>query len=158
RLQEAQRIWNAGNRSPRGCLMKSPNITRFLSGIAIGLCLLLNTGTSQEKASFPCDDKAIPHYTAYRLKEPIKVDGVLVEGGWRLVPRSSRFVDLISGQPTLYDTRAALLWDDKNLYVGYWVEERDVVATLTERDSPIYKNNDVELFIAGKDSYYEFEI
>jgi len=32
------------------------------------------------------------------------------------------------------------------------------VKTLTERDSPIYKNNDVELFIAGKHSYYEFEI
>jgi hypothetical protein len=30
--------------------------------------------------------------------------------------------------------------------------------TLTERDSPIYKNNDVEFFVAGKDSYYEFEI
>jgi hypothetical protein len=138
--------------------MKSPNLTRSLSGMAIGLCLLLETGTSQDKSSFPCDDKDIPRYTAYRLKDPINVDGVLNEGGWRSAPRSSRFVDLISGQPTLHDTRAALLWDDKNLYVGYWVEEPDVVATLTERDSPIYKNNDVELFIAGKDSYYEFEI
>ncbi len=51
-----------------------------------------------------------------------------------------------------------MLWDDNRLYVGYWVEEPNVAATLTERDSPIYKNNDVELFIAGKDSYYEFEI
>ncbi len=33
-----------------------------------------------------------------------------------------------------------------------------MVATLTERDSPIYKDNDVELFIAGRDAYYEFEI
>jgi hypothetical protein len=42
--------------------------------------------------------------------------------------------------------------------VAFWVEEPNVIATLTERDSPIYKNNDVEVFIAGKDSYYEFEV
>jgi hypothetical protein len=58
----------------------------------------------------------------------------------------------------LYDTYAAVLWDDDNLYVGFWVEEPLVVATLTERDSPIYEDNDVELFIAGRDAYYEFEI
>ena len=51
-----------------------------------------------------------------------------------------------------------MLWDDTNLYVGYWIEEPFVEATLTERDAPIYKNNDVELFIAGRDAYYEFEI
>ena len=33
-----------------------------------------------------------------------------------------------------------------------------VAATLTERNSPIYRNNDVESFIAGKDSYCQFEI
>jgi len=48
--------------------------------------------------------------------------------------------------------------DDEHLYVGYWVEEPFVEGTLTERDSLIYKNNDVELFIAGRDAYYELEI
>lgn len=33
-----------------------------------------------------------------------------------------------------------------------------VTATLTERDAPIYTDNDVELFIAGEDAYYELEI
>lgn len=73
-------------------------------------------------------------------------------------PGSRAFIDLISGEPALYDTRAAVLWDEQSLYVAFWVEEPDVRATLTERDSPIYRNNDVEVFIAGKDSYYEFEI
>ena len=45
-----------------------------------------------------------------------------------------------------------------NLYVGFWVEEPNVEADLTERDSLIFNNNDVELFIAGRDAYYEFEI
>jgi hypothetical protein len=92
------------------------------------------------------------------VNEPIAVNGRLDELAWKRVPRSPRFVDIISGKPGMYDTRAAVLWDVNNLYVGFWVEEPDVRATLTERDSPIYKNNDVEVFIAGRDSYYEFEI
>ena len=51
-----------------------------------------------------------------------------------------------------------MLWDDHRLYVGYWVEEPNVTATLTERDSPVYTDNDVELFVAGSDAYYELEI
>jgi predicted metal-dependent HD superfamily phosphohydrolase len=33
-----------------------------------------------------------------------------------------------------------------------------VGGTLTERDSKIWFDNDLEIFIAGKDAYYEFEI
>jgi len=50
------------------------------------------------------------------------------------------------------------MWDDTNLYVGYWIEEPFVEATLTERDAPIRENNEVELFVAGRDAYYEFKI
>ena len=58
----------------------------------------------------------------------------------------------------MYHTRVAVLWDDSCLYVAYWIEEPNLQADLTERDAPIYQNNDVELFIAGRDAYYEFEI
>lgn len=138
--------------------MNQLTLTRCLGAITMGFGLLMGTGTSEEKTQFPCAEKEIPHYTAYRLKESLRVDGVLKESGWRSAPRSPRFVDLISGAPALYDTRTAVLWDDNHLYVGYWVEEPNVTATLTQRDSFIYKNNDVELFIAGKDAYYEFEV
>ena len=106
----------------------------------------------------PCTVEEIPHYFAYRSAGSIQVDGHLDEPDWQMAPRSSRFRDLVSGAETLYDTRAALIWDDQFLYVGYWIEEPNVRAILTERDAPIYQDNDVELFIAGKDSYYEFEI
>ena len=58
----------------------------------------------------------------------------------------------------LFDTRAAMLWDDEYLYVGFWLEEPDVRATHTTRDSMICEENDVEVFIAGENSYYEFEL
>ena len=121
---------------------------------------LLTAGLSAEKGEpcMPCSEAEIAHYTAYRAGEPITIDGRLEEPSWKLAPRSPRFVDLINGTPTIHDTRAVVLWDDDYLYVGFWVEEPHVRGDLTERDSPIYNNNDVEVFIAGKDAYYEFEI
>ncbi len=107
---------------------------------------------------FPWPEERIATYTARRATSPIVVDGRLDEPTWLAAERSPRFSDLIKGQPGIHDTRAAVVWDDERLYVGYWVEEPVVTATLTERDSPIYKDNDVELFIAGRDAYYEFEI
>jgi hypothetical protein len=52
----------------------------------------------------------------------------------------------------------AALWDDSALYVAYWVDEPDVRADFTERDSLIYLENDVEIFIGGEDCYYELEL
>lgn len=69
-----------------------------------------------------------------------------------------RFVDLITGERTLYDTTVAVLWDDECLYMGFWIEEPNVTARFTKRDSLIYEDNDVEVFIAGRHGYYEFEI
>ena len=108
--------------------------------------------------SFPWPQHAIAQYTALRVSTPPQIDGRLTESCWKLAPRSPRFSDLINGLPGIHDTRAAILWDDDNLYVGYWIEEPFVEATLTERDALIYENNDVELFVAGQDAYYEFEI
>ncbi len=107
---------------------------------------------------FPWPEDRIAHYTAHRVAAPLEIDGRLDEASWRLAPRSPRFVDLVSGTPTIHDTRAAVLWDDAYLYVGFWVEEPFVEATLTERDALVWTENDVELFVAGKDAYYELEI
>ena len=114
--------------------------------------------TARVASRFPCQEAEIAHYTAFRTTEPIKIDGQLNEKCWQTAPRSPRFIDILTGKPTLYDTRAAVLWDDTNLYVGFWVEEPHVKATLTQHGAHIYENNDVEVFIAGRDAYYEFEI
>lgn len=97
-------------------------------------------------------------YTCYRAAGPILIDGRLDEPSWRLAPKSTPFVDIVTGEGAWFDTRVALLWDDDYLYFGFWVEETDVWGTLIERDSRIYEENDVEVFIGGKDAYYEVEI
>lgn len=100
------------------------------------------------KAPYPC----------YRTSVPIHIDGVPDESAWRKAPKSPRFVEVVSGGPALYDTRSAVLWDDRYLYVAFWVEEPFVQADLTERDAIIFAENDVEVFVDGIDTYYELEI
>lgn len=97
-------------------------------------------------------------YICKRTPEPIKIDGDLTKPQWQNAEKSHRFVDWIGGNPGVYDTRAAVLWDDEALYVGFWCEEPYPKATLTERDSLLWFENDLEIFIDGKDSYYELEL
>jgi hypothetical protein len=67
-------------------------------------------------------------------------------------------VDIVTGEPAWLETTVTLLWNDSYLYFGYTVEEPNVQAQLTERDSQIWRENDVELFVAGQDAYYELEL
>jgi hypothetical protein len=100
----------------------------------------------------------LAHYTACRAAAPLRIDGRLDEPDWQRAPKSEAFVDIVTGQPAWFDTRVSILWDDQYLYFGFRAQETDVWATLTERDSKIYLDNDLEVFIAGRDAYYEFEI
>lgn len=137
------------------------NKYRFFLIIALtGLVTAMGQNSkSKESISHPpCNEFAIPRYIAQKIKSPITLDGKPDEEIWQKAKKSRNFVDLIYDTETIHETKAAVVWDDEYLYVAYWVTEPDVTATLTERDSPIYKNNDVELFVAGKDAYYEFEI
>jgi len=100
-------------------------------------------------------------YTCYRAAGDINVDGQLDEPSWKKAPKTVRFVDIESGFRVRLNTVAKMLWDDEYFYVGFICEEPDVWATLTERDSVIYADNDVEVFIDPDDdtlNYYELEI
>jgi hypothetical protein len=83
---------------------------------------------------------------------------------WAHAPWTEDFVD-IEGEgnrprPAL-QTRVKMLWDEGALYVGAWMEEPCVVATLTERNSVVFYDNDFEVFIdapASNHNYYELEV
>ncbi len=107
--------------------------------------------------SYGCTEEHLKRYTCRRTA-PIRVDGDLGKGCWIGAEKSPRFVDMVTGEPAFWDTRMAALWDSSGLYVAYWVEEPCVRASFTERDSLIYLENDVEIFIGGEDCYYELEL
>lgn len=65
---------------------------------------------------------------------------------------------MATGGPAVLKTDAAVLWDETNQYVAFWIQEPYPVAKLSQRDSLIFRENDVELFIDVGDCYYEFEV
>jgi len=118
------------------------------------------TSTAREDAcvQLPRPVDGVATYTAYRAATPPDGDGRLEAACWGTAPRSPRFVNLVSGAGTALDTRAAILWDDEHLHIGFWLEQPQVTATLTERDAHVWLDDDVEVFIAGADAYYELEV
>jgi len=97
-------------------------------------------------------------YTAKKIAHAIQVDGNIQKPVWQNAVWSKRFVDMVTGQAGMYNTQTALLWNDEQLYIAFTAEEPFVEATQTQRDSIIFLENDLELFIDGGDCYYELEI
>lgn len=110
--------------------------------------------------AIPCAPR---QYVCLRAPAPLVVDGALDEAAWRDASWTDPFVDIEGpARPApRFITRAKLLWDDDNLYVGADIEEPDLWGTLTERDAVIFHDNDFELFIdpdGDTHEYYELEI
>ena len=97
-------------------------------------------------------------YIAAWTDQSIKVDGNISKQVWAEAAWSSRFVDMVDGGPSIYETKCAILWNTENLYVAIKIEEPFLSASKTERDSIVFMDNDIELFIDGGDLYYELEI
>lgn len=113
------------------------------------------------------DPEAMPfaplHYVCYRLDSKPAINGKLDEAAWKSAPWTGIFQDIegkARPQPR-FQTRAKMLWDDSDFYIAMEVEEPDVWGTLKERDSVVYNDNDVEVFIdpdGDTHNYYELEV
>jgi hypothetical protein len=112
----------------------------------------------KSKTPYGCDEKEVTNYTCCRINELIEVNGDLTKPVWKNAKKSSRFVDMVTGEPGLYNTQVAALWNKDYLYFAFWAEEPFVNATQKERDSIVFLENDLEIFIDGGDCYYELEI
>ena len=97
-------------------------------------------------------------YTAKKISSSILIDGNIYKEVWQDAHWSRRFVDMVSGQPGMYNTQTAILWNDTQLYIAFRAEEPFVQAALTTRDSIVFLENDLEVFIDGGDCYYELEV
>ncbi len=113
------------------------------------------------------DFEALPfaprHYVAYRTATPLAIDGRIDEPAWAAASWTDAFVDIEGDmrERPRFRTRVKMLWDDANFYVAADLEEPDVWATLRERDSVIFRDNDFELFMdpdGDTHVYYELEV
>ena len=60
-----------------------------------------------------------------------------------------------------FRTRAKMLWDNDYFYIAAEMEEPHVWATLTEHDSVIFQDNDLEVFLdpdGDNHNYFEIEV
>lgn len=99
-----------------------------------------------------------PDYVAKKIASSIKIDGNIQKPIWQNADWSPRFVDMVTGDMGLYNTQTAILWNDTHLYIAFEAEEPFLEAKLTERDSIIFLENDLEVLIDGGDCYYELEV
>ena len=102
-------------------------------------------------------------YVCYRADTPPSLDRALTDPVWQHAPWTKFFVDIEGDlKPVpLLTTRVKMLWDAKYFYIGASLQEPHVCATLTEKNSIIFKDNDFEIFIdpdGDNHNYYEFEI
>ncbi|MDI7267297.1 MAG: carbohydrate-binding family 9-like protein [Myxococcota bacterium] len=105
---------------------------------------------------FETTGAAIPRTTG-----AITLDGRLDEPAWAAAAVLGPFVPTPDGPPAEGRVTARAMWSPRHLYVAFEVADRAIVSQFTERDSPIYTQDVVEVFLDedgdGRD-YYEFEV
>ena len=117
-------------------------------------------GTSFPEPRIPFAPK---QYVCYKTDTPIKIDGKMDEAIWQKAEWTDYFVDIEGdAQPTpRFKTRAKMLWDEHYFYIAAEMEEPDVWAKLTKRDTVLFYDNDFEVFIdpdGDTHQYYELEL
>jgi hypothetical protein len=115
--------------------------------------------------SFSLWAQVIPYpeqYLCYKTDDTIIIDGSIQDSAWLQTEWTRDFKDIQGdSMPTpKYQTKVKMLWDDDYLYIAAYLEEPHIWATLTERESIMYYDNDFEIFIDPDNDhheYYEFE-
>jgi len=97
-------------------------------------------------------------YRAKKISSSIQIDGDIKKEIWQKAIWSPRFVDMVTGNSGIYNTQSAILWNNTHLYIAFIAEEPFVEAKQTIRDSIVFLENDLEVFIDGGDCYYELEV
>jgi hypothetical protein len=98
---------------------------------------------------------------APKLTQPPTIDGKLDDAAWRGVPWTQRFVGTMTGARSSLGTRAKLAWDDQHLYIAFENPDRDILATMTERDARLWQEEAVEVMIdadGNRRSYIELQV
>lgn len=102
-------------------------------------------------------------YTCRRAVPAPAIERGVEDPAWETAAWTDNFTDIEGSRRPAprFRTRAKMLWDERCFYIAANMEEPHLVATLTEKNSVIFNDNDFEIFIdpdGDNHNYYEFEI
>jgi hypothetical protein len=104
----------------------------------------------------------VSYYQITRAVTPITVDGSLEEYSWQTAEQINGLHRILNDyDPIAWPTRAKMLWDDENLYLGFACPDPDIWAIYQNEDDALWEEEVVEAFIDpdgdGRD-YLELEV
>ncbi len=94
---------------------------------------------------------------AYKIDAPLKIDGRLSEAFWQKAAHISNFTqrELNFGQPATERTEVAILYDEKNLYIGVWCydsQPEQIIARGMKYDFDFEKDDNFKIVF---DTYHD---
>ena len=105
---------------------------------------------------------AVPTHKVIRATGKIKIDGKLDEPSWGKTKTLPKFVFPWWKSGLKEQTTVRVLYDDRYLYVSYRCDDAHISARRTKRDSQVYLDDCVEIFIAPNPqtplNYFNFEM
>ena len=96
-------------------------------------------------------------YLCGKALDTLLIDGCLQERSWMEAPRSPCFSDHTGKRP-LFDTYASLVWDDRYLYVAFWLEDHDIQATQEINSLDVRQDSHVGVIFTGQGTYYDLAV
>ncbi len=92
----------------------------------------------------------VPTITIGASAEPPEIDGELDDAAWQGDPSIPALNLLAGGKPATENTAVWVTYDDEAVYIAFRCEESQMsklVATYQDRGDPLYRDDDVEVFI-----------
>jgi hypothetical protein len=109
----------------------------------------------------PAPSRELPRLIARRIDKPIELDGRLEEADWMQAQPSGVFVQTMTGAPGDFVAEAHVLYDAKNLYIGYQVADELLKTRFTQRDEHLWEQDCVELMVdpdGDGTNYFEIQV
>jgi hypothetical protein len=131
-----------------------------------GIVVRLKTGVDNK----PAQHTELPQMRVIKLAKnaKINIDGKLDDEAWKTAVTSRPFVDVGTGSPnTAFPVNATvkMAWDDANMYLGFQVEDPDVIGGWPKdaKDPHLWEKDTVEIMLdpdgdGDNNDYYEIQV
>lgn len=124
---------------------------------AMALLILLIGGLIMSCTTTP---ETAPEYLVKRISRDLNLSGKVDDPLWQeAVP--IKLVDVVTGKPGRFETTVRALYNDDFLYVAFVCADDYAWGTIFERDSAIYNQECVEVFVSPANlvhQYYEINV